>query len=188
MGTSRWGAAVAVAAAGVVLAGCGETTPLSAPTPTSIVATPSTASAAGALAGFLAAADAQDNTQVPVWLATTTDSTDLTELLRVYADFASGGGLFWEVAGIRVTATAARDATHADVTLSGPVVWCAGTAANDPAATCSQISGVSGHQDTYLAVEVDGQWKADIDVNASTGLDHNPQASPTAGAPTPSPT
>ena len=41
---------------------------------------------------------------------------------------------------------------------------------------------VSGHPHTYAAVQVDGRWKADVDVNASSGLDHNPQASPTAGA------
>ena len=34
----------------------------------------------------------------------------------------------------------------------------------------------------------DGDWKADIDINASSGLDHNPQASPTPSVPTSSPT
>ncbi len=67
--------------AGAVLAGCGATVATS-PTPAHVVITPSTASAGGALAGFLAAAADEDNTQVPVWLATPTDSTDLTELLQ----------------------------------------------------------------------------------------------------------
>ena len=49
-------------------------------------ATPSTGSPGGAFAGFLAAARNQDNTQVPVWLATTADTTDLNELLRVYTE------------------------------------------------------------------------------------------------------
>jgi hypothetical protein len=186
MGTSRW-CTVMAAMVGTTLAGCGDTR-AATPTPTPVVATPSTGSAGGALAGFLAAAGAQDNNQVPAWLATTTDSTDLTALLRVYADFGTTGGLFWEVAGVRVTGGTIVDATHADVRLSGAVVWCLGKAPNDPAATCSQVAGVSGMQNTYAAIAVDGKWKADIDVNASGGLDRNPQASPRAGAPTPSPT
>jgi hypothetical protein len=187
MGSRHGCTTILAAMAGAVLAGCGATVATS-PTPTHVVTTPSTASAGGALAGFLAAAADEDNTQVPVWLATPTDSTDLTELLRVYADFGTAGGVFWEVAGVRVTGVTSVDATHADVALSGPVVWCLGKAAGDPAATCSQVTGVPARQDTYAAINVDGRWKADIDVNASGGLDHNPRASPTAGASMPSPT
>jgi hypothetical protein len=47
---------------------------------------------------------------------------------------------------------------------------------------------VPGQQSTDAAQDVAGEWKGDIDINASGGLDHNPQASPTAGAPTPPPT
>lgn len=187
MGSSRGCTALLAALIVAALAGCGEG-PAGSPSPTQAVTTPSTGSAGGALAGFLAAAVAEDNTQVPVWLATPADSTDLTELLKVYADFGTAGGLFWEVAGVRVTGVSAVDATHAAVALSGPVVWCLGSAPGDPAATCSQVTGLPARPDTYAAIDVDGQWKADIDVNASAGLDHNPQASPTAGAPAPSPT
>ncbi|HWF58605.1 MAG TPA: hypothetical protein VG520_09650 [Candidatus Dormibacteraeota bacterium] len=187
MGSSRGWIALIAGLTGAALAGCGDTA-ATTPSATQVVATPSTATAGGALAGFLAAATAEDNLQVPVWLATSVDSTDLGELLRVYADFGTTGGLFWEVGGVTVTGVTTVDATHADVALSGPVVWCLGKAPGDPAATCSQVTGVPARQDTYSAIDVDGQWKADIDVNASGGLDHNPQASPTAGAPTPSPT
>lgn len=187
MGSSRGGTALVAALVVAGLAGCGEGAAAS-PSPTQVVTTSSTGSAGGALAGFLAAAAAEDNTQVPVWLATPADSTDLTELLKVYADFGATGGLFWEVAGVHVIGVGAVDATHAAVALSGPVVWCLGTTPGDPAATCSQVTGLPSRPDTYSAIDVDGQWKADIDVNASAGLDHNPQASPTAGTPTPSPT
>jgi hypothetical protein len=187
MGWSRWRAATMAGIASTALAGCGDA-PVSSPTPTSVVVTPSTGTAGGALAGFLAAAAGQDNNQVPVWLATSADSTALTELLRVYAGYGTAGGLFWEVAGVHVIGVTAVDAGHADVTLSGAVAWCLGKAPKDPAATCSQVSGVPGRQRTYVAQDVAGEWKADIDINASAGLDHNPQASPTAGAPTPSPT
>jgi hypothetical protein len=68
------------------------------------------------------------------------------------------------------------------------VVWCLGRAPDDPAATCNLVTGVSAVQHTYAAVSVDGTWKADIDINASSSLDHNPQASPRSTPPTPSPT
>jgi hypothetical protein len=187
MGSSRGCTALLAALVVAGLAGCGEGAAAS-PSPTQVVTTPSAGSAGGALAGFLAAAVAEDNTQVPVWLATPADSTDLTELLKVYADFATASGVYWEVAGVHVIGVSAVDATHAAVALSGPVVWCLGTMPGDPAATCSQVNGLPTRLDTYAAIDIDGQWKADIDVNASSGLDHNPQASPTAGAPTPSPT
>ncbi len=140
------------------------------------------------MAGFLAAARNQDNTQIPVWLATNTDTTDLAELVRVYSDFGTSGGIFWEVGGLKVTAVSTVDATHADVTLSGAIVWCIGKAPNDPAATCSVVTPVPGKPQTYAAVSVDGRWKADIDINASSGLDHNPQGSPAGSVPTPTPT
>jgi hypothetical protein len=187
MGSWHRGTALLAGLVVAGLAGCGGSAPGS-PAPTQVATTPSTGTAGGALAGFLAAAAAEDNTQVPVWLATPADSTDLGELLRVYADFGTAGGLFWEVAGVRVIGVSAVDATHADVALSGPVVWCVGTTPGDPAATCSQVTSVPARPDTYLAINVDGEWKADIDVNASDSLDHNPQASPTAGARTPTPT
>lgn len=177
--------AVMVGMVGVVLAGCGGA-PVASPTPTPSVATPSTSSAGGAVAGFLAAAGAQDNSRVPGWLATSTDSAHLNELLRVYSDFGTTGRLFWDVAGVRVTGVTTVDASHADVALSGAVVWCLGTAPNDPAATCSRVTGASGRLHTYAAIEVDGRWKADIDINASSSLGHNPQAAPrTAGPPAP---
>jgi hypothetical protein len=72
------------------------------------------------------------------------------------------------------------------VVLSGDIVWCLGKAADDPAATCSVVSPLPGEAHTYAAVKVNGRWKVDIDINASSGLDHNPQASGTAAAPTPS--
>lgn len=187
MGASRGGAAAMVAiAAAFALGGCGDTVaPMATASPTA--ATPSDATPGGALAGFLAAARNQDNSQVPVWLATTTDTTDLTELLSVYSDFGSSGGVFWEVTGVSVAGVAGTGAGRANVTLSGDIIWCLGKAANDPAATCSAITPVSGMPHTYAALQVDGRWKADIDINASSGLDHNPEASPTATAPTATP-
>ena len=187
MDTSRRCAPALVAiAVALVLSGCGDTVaPVATPSPTA--ATPSVATPGGALAGFLAAARNQDNSQVPAWLATSTDSTDLAELLRVYSDFGTSGGVFWEVKGVSVTGVASTGAGRANVTLSGDIVWCLGKAANDPAAACSSVTPVSGMPHTYVAVQVDGDWKADIDINASSGLDHNPQASPTASAPTATP-
>ncbi|MDQ6857044.1 MAG: hypothetical protein M3Z57_08225, partial [Candidatus Dormibacteraeota bacterium] len=171
----------------LLLGGCGDTTtaPRSA-TSTSGAATPSAQSPAGAVAGFLAAAANQDNSQVPVWLATTADTTNLNELLRVYSSFGSSG-VFWVVNRLTVIGVDSAGAGRANVTLSGDIVWCLGKAANDPAATCSVVNPVGGRPHTYAAVQVDGRWKVDIDVNSSSGLDHNPQASPTASAPTATP-
>jgi hypothetical protein len=190
MGRWRFRAALVVAMlSGSAMSACGDAAArVSSPTPTGVVAAPSTNSPAGALTGFLRAAGAQDNTLVPAWLATSTDATSLADLLSVYSGYAAGRGIFWAVAGVRVTGVTTVDATHADVMLSGPVVWCLGMAADDPAATCNLVTGVSGAQDTYAAASVDGTWKADIDINASSGLDHNPQASPAPRAATPSPT
>ncbi len=187
MGTSRrCAAAVAAITALLTISGCGTTPVAATATLTSAAATPSVGSPGGAFAGFLQAARDQDNGQVPVWLATTADTTDLNELLRVYAGFGSSGGVFWEVNGLMVTDVTNTGAGRAHVTLGGDIVWCLGKAANDPAATCSAVTGVPGTSHTYAAVQVDGSWKVDVDVNASTGLDHNPQASGTATAPTPS--
>ncbi|PZR77679.1 MAG: hypothetical protein DLM65_15115 [Candidatus Aeolococcus gillhamiae] len=187
MATTRPLAVTLAIAVGAVLAGCGSTV---APQPTLSPSstTPSVATPGGALAGFLAAARNQDNSQVPVWLATDNDTSDLAELLRVYSDFGTSGGVFWEVDGVTVTEVADAGSGRANVTLSGVITWCVGKAANDPAATCSVVSPVAGTSHTYSAIQVDGRWKADVDVNASSSLDHNPEASPTASAPTPSPT
>jgi hypothetical protein len=191
MGTSRCGAAIAVVIAGLLATACGDNTaarPTSAATATAAVATPSVDSPEGAFAGFLSAAANQDATQVPVWLATTRDTTDLDELIRVYTAFGSSGGFFWAVGRVTVVSASSTGSGRANVTLSGDIVWCLGKSADDPAATCSAVNSVSGHARTYVALQVDGRWKADVDVNASSGLDHNPQASPTAAAPTATPT
>jgi hypothetical protein len=183
----RRGAALAAVVA--VLGGCDSTGPQATAT-TTPGPTASTRDAAGAMAGFLAAAAQQDNAQVPLWLATTTDTTDLTEVLGVYSTFGleTQGGLFWAVRGLDVATVTGTDATHADVTLTGDIVWCLGKAPNDPAATCSAVDGVPGRPHTYVAVSVDGRWRVDVDINASSQLDHNPQASPTGAAPTATPT
>jgi hypothetical protein len=189
MVTSRCCATAVAVATALALAGCGDA-PTAPSTPSPTGSSSSVASPEGALAGFLAAASNQDNAQLPAWLATTTDTNDLAELLRVYSDFGSAGGVFWEVAGVHVTGVSGGGGSRASVTLSGDIVWCLGKAANDPAATCSAVTPVPGMPHTYAAVQMDGKWKADIDINASSGLDHNPQSSPTASAPTatPSPT
>jgi hypothetical protein len=190
MGTSRRCAAVMSAVSAAVLAtACGDSAVSPATSaPSQPAATPSVASPGGALAGFLAAARNQDSSQVPVWLASTTDTTDLNELLRVYSSFGNSGGFFWEVSHLRVIAVAGTGTGRANVTLSGDIVWCLGKAPNDPSATCSVVNAVSGLRHTYAALQVDGGWKADIDVNSSSGLDHNPETSPTAGAATATPT
>jgi hypothetical protein len=121
-------------------------------------------------------------------LSTSASVTSLADLLNVYSGYAAGTGIFWAVTGVRVTGAMTVDATHADVMLSGPVVWCLGRAPDDPAATCNLVTGVSGAQDTYAAVFVDGAWKTDININASTSLDHNPQASAASTAAASSPT
>jgi hypothetical protein len=188
MGSSRCGALIAAVAAAALASACGDTQgSQSTSPPTAPAAMPSAGSPGGALAGFLDAANNQDNTQVPVWLATTADTTDLTELLRVYSSFGSSGGFFWAVSGLGVTSVDANGSGRATVTLSGDIVWCLGKSADDPAAACSVVNPLPGRPRTYAAVQVDGRWTADIDVNASSGLDHNPQASPTAGAPTATP-
>jgi hypothetical protein len=187
MATSRWRAAVVAGMAGVIVAGCGAA-PTASPKPTTAVATPSSGSPGGAVAGFLAAARAQDNTRVQAWLATATDITNLSELLRVYSDFGDGRGLFWDVAGVRVTGVTIIDTGHADVALSGAVVWCVGKAVNDPAATCNLVTAVAAMRHTYAAIAVDGRWRVDIDVDASSSLDRHPPASPTSSASTLSPT
>jgi hypothetical protein len=181
-------ARLAAVTAAVLVTACGNTTIAPSPTtPTPAAATPSVESPGGALAGFLAAARNQDNSQVTVWLATTADTTNLNELLRVYSTFGTSG-VYWVVSRLSVTGVENTGAGRANVTLSGDIVWCLGKAVNDPAATCSVVNHVSGRPHTYAAVQVDGRWKADIDVTASSGLDHNPEASPTAGAPTATPT
>jgi hypothetical protein len=189
MGGWRCLAALVVAVlSGSAASGCGDAVPVASPAPTPVVSTRSTNGPSSALTGFLDAARAQDDTRVPAWLATSTDATSLADLLSVYGGYAAGTGIFWAVAGVRVTRVITLDALHADVMLSGPVVWCLGRAPDDPAASCNLVTGVSGTQDTYAAVSVDGTWKADIDVNASSSLDHNPQASPASTAATSSPT
>ena len=184
-GVATWIAAVT---APVLVAACGDNTVASIhASPTPVTATPSVASPGGALAGFLAAAHNQDNSQVPLWLATTADTDDLNELRRVYSTFGTSG-VYWVVSGLTVTGVAGAGAGRANVTLSGDIVWCLGKAGNDPTATCSVINPVSGRSHTYAALQVDGSWKADIDVNASSGLDHNPGASRTGGTLTATPT
>ncbi|MEO8898051.1 MAG: hypothetical protein ABI352_10510 [Candidatus Dormibacter sp.] len=186
MGT--WRRRVVLSALAALLSGCDSATPSAIPTPTP-GPTASTRDAAGAMAGFLAAAAQQDNTQVPLWLATNTDTADLNEVLSVYSTFGleAHGGLFWAVSGLDVAAVNRTDAIHADVTLTGDIVWCLGKAANDPAATCSAIDGVTGHPHTYVAVSLDGRWGVDVDINASSQLDQNPQASPAGQAPAATP-
>ncbi len=168
-----------------LLAACGAngaTPPSTSSSP--VAATPSIDSPGGALAGFLAAARDEDETQVQVWLATTAEANDLAELVHVYSGFGTNGGVFWIVQGVAVTGVSAVGSGHARVTLSGDIAWCLGKTPNDPAAACSVVNPVVGTAHTYMAAQVDGKWKADIDINASSGIDHNPQASPTAGAPT----
>jgi hypothetical protein len=188
MATSRWRAAVAAGMAGVIMAGCGAA-PTASPKPTAAGVTPASGSPGAAVAGFLAAAGAQDNTRVQAWLATAADITNLTELLRVYSDFGDGRGLFWDVAGMRVTGVTIIDTGHADVELSGAVVWCVGRAIHDPAATCNLVTGVvAAMRHTYSAIAVGGRWRVDIDVDSSSGVDRSPLASPTGSAPTTPPT
>jgi hypothetical protein len=140
------------------------------------------------MTGFLQAAALQDNGQVPAWLATSTDAANLAEVIMVYSQFGNGitSALFWAVRGVHVTGATQADSTHAEVTLSGPVVWCLGRTPSDPTATCSAVNGVAGSTPTYVAISVDGRWKVDIDINASSQLDQNPQASP-SGRASPSP-
>jgi hypothetical protein len=186
MATSRWRAAVVAGMAGVIMAGCGAA-PTASPKPTTAAAAPSSGTPGGAMAGFLAATRAQDNTRVQAWLATATDITNLSELLRVYSDCGDGRGLFWDVAGVRVTGVTIIDSGHADVELSGAVVWCVGKSVNDPAATCNLVTAVAAMH-TYAAIAVDGRWRVDIDADSSSSVDRNPLASPTGSASTPSPT
>ena len=187
MSRRRLTAVMASIAAGA-LSGCTSAAPLATlGTPVAAAVTPSTATAAGALAGFLAAAGTGGR-GVSQWLATSTDVADLADLVSVYGGFGNGESLFWEVTGLRVRAVTAVDATHADVTLNGPVVWCGGAARSDPAATCSMVNSVPGLRDTYRVERVGGRWKADIDVDASSSLNGNPEAPTTQPAPSPSPT
>jgi hypothetical protein len=80
------------------------------------------------VAGLAGCGESAPGSPAPTQVATTPSTgTDLSELLKVYADFGTAGGLFWEVAGVHVVGVTAVDATHADVALSGPVVWCLGT-------------------------------------------------------------
>lgn len=188
MRNSGWRAVAVAVVAVTALAGCGGGLSTLTPSPTAAGPTASTANAAGAVNGFLQAASQQDNGRVLTWLASPADMTHLNELLKVYTDFGTAGGFFWNVAGVSATGQRGVDATHVDVALSGPIDWCLGRAPNDPGATCSEVTGVTGLQDTYVAVSVGGEWKVDVDVDASTGLDHNPRASPTATAPSPTPT
>jgi hypothetical protein len=180
--------AVVATLAAVAVAGCGSAVPSPSPSRAAGAVTPSTGSAGGAMAGFLAAARARDSRGVSQWLATSIDSTDLADLTTVYGGFGNGESLFWEVSGLRVTAVTVVDATHADVTLNGPVVWCGGAARADPSATCSEVTSVSGLRNTYIALRVGGTWKADIDVDASSSLSGNPGVPKTPAAPSASPT
>jgi hypothetical protein len=174
--------AVVATIAAAAVAGCATTVALPSPSRAAGAVTPSTTSAGGAMAGFLAAASASTSGGVSRWLATSTDSTDLADLISVYGGFGNGESLFWEVSGLRVTAVTAVDTTHADVTLNGPVVWCGGAARADPSATCSEVNSVSGLRNTYAALRVGGTWKADIDVDASSSLSGNPGAPKTPAA------
>ena len=180
-------ALVALAATVSALTACGSADAPASVAPSPDSNRPSTGSAAGAMSGFLAAAANQDNGQVPQWLATATDTTDLAELLAVYSQFGTGTNsrLFWAVAKLHVASSTSVDATHAEVTLNGPVVWCLGKGPGDASATCAAVNGVGGRADTYAAASVDGRWKVDIDINASSQLDQNPEVSP--GSPSASP-
>jgi hypothetical protein len=179
--------AVVATLAAVAVAGCGSAVPSPSPSRAAGVVTPSSESAGGAMAGFLASASARDSRGVSQWLATSIDSTDLADLTSVYGGFGSGESLFWEVSDLRVTAVTAVDTTHADVTLNGPVVWCGGAARADPSATCSEVNSVPGLRNTYVALRVGGTWKADIDVDASSSLSGNPGVPKTPAAPSASP-
>jgi hypothetical protein len=180
-------AAVMATLAAAAAAGCATPVALPSPSRAARAVTQSTTSAGAAMAGFLAAASA-DSGGVSRWLATSTDRTDLADLISVYGGFGTGESLFWEVSGLRVTAVTAVDTTHADVTLNGPVVWCGGVARADPSATCSEVNSVSGRRHTYVALRVGGTWKADIDVDASSSLGGNPAAPKTPAAASASPT
>jgi hypothetical protein len=182
----RLGAATMLAA---TLAACGASADTPTPSATAAAPTASPANPSGAMAGFLAAASLQDNGQVPAWLATSADTNDLAEVVSVYNQFGNGiaSGLFWAVGGLHVVSASQSDATHAQVTLNGPVVWCLGRTASDPTAACSAVNGVPGLAHTYAALSVNGRWKVDIDINASTQLDQNPQATPSGRATTPTP-
>lgn len=186
---SRVGVVAALTALALVACAPGSPAPSSIPQPVRATgaASPSTTSPAGAMAGFLAAAGT-GGAGVSQWLATPTDVADLADLVSVYGGFGNGESLFWEITGLRVTAVTTVDATHADVMLSGPVVWCGGAARTDPAATCSVVNSVSGLRDTYVAARAGGGWKADIDVDASSALTGNPAAPRTPAAATPSST
>jgi hypothetical protein len=186
MATSRLAVAAIVVTLALGACGGGGLAPVT-PSASPLAPTASTGNPSGALAGFLHAAAQQDDGQVLSWLATAGDAADLNQILKVYSDFGTSGGFFWEVEGLTATGERNLDPTHAEVALSGPIVWCLGAAPNDPTATCSAVNGVPGRQHTYSAISVAGEWKADVDVNASSGLDHNPRASPTATAPTPTP-
>ena len=179
--TATAGAAMGAAILGTTSCGSSSDSPAVSSQPAD-TATASAANPSGAMTGFLRAASLQDNGQVPAWLATSTDTANLAELLMVYSQFGNGTGsaLFWAVKGLHVTGAIQADPTHAQVTLNGPVVWCLGATPTDPTATCSAVNGVSGATDTYAVVSVDGRWKVDIDINASTQLDQNPLASPGA--------
>ena len=177
------GSMAVAAAAGpavVALSGCGSAGGLPTPVPSSSSSAPSTDSATGAMLGFLAAAADQDNGQVPAWLATSSERDSLAELLNVYSQFGSGTNsrLFWAVANLHVDSSTSTDSTHANVALNGPIVWCLGKSPGDSSATCAAVNGVAGMPHTYAAQSVDGRWKVDIDINASSQLDQNPQASP----------
>jgi hypothetical protein len=177
-----------VALSAVALARCGEAAapPPATPSPPP---TPSTATAAGAMSGFLDAARSQDNARVATWLATPAEVLALDELVTVYSSFGSAGsgGPFWDVAKLSITGVTLGAAGHADVILSGDIVWCLGRAQGDPTAVCSALNGRPSAAHSYPVVQVDGRWKVDLDINSSSQLDHNPEASPTAGTPTSTP-
>lgn len=171
-----------------LLAGCSSATATTTTAPALLpTASAPSSGAARAMSGFLTAAAADDNSRIPSWLATSEDTADLAEVVSVYGTFATEAhaGLFWEVRGLRVVGVSAVDANDADVALNGDVVWCLGTGADDPTASCEAVNGVAGRPHTYRAVAAAGSWRVDIDIHASSQLEGNPLASPAPGSPAP---
>ena len=79
-----------------------------------------------------------------LWLATTTDTTDLTELVYVYSGLGTTRRHLLGGAGLDVAAVNGPDATHADVTLTGDIVWCLGKAPNDPRRPAARSTAFRG--------------------------------------------
>lgn len=137
----------------------------------------------GAMVGLLTAMRTGDLQQVIGWVSPepASDRDSIVQTSRMNAMLGLDGSMFWLVDERRVVGlTSGTDS--AEVRLDGYLVWCTGTGADDPKASCAQPNGLGDTQTTtYPAVKVGGQWYVRLDLNRGELIQGNPGRAGVAG-------